>query len=142
MDSSQYATIFKIAIIAIVYIIIFVALMIIYKDIKNGGRKKVVRRALGLEIIEPGDNSNLKKGGVIPIGVLLTVGRKEDNRLVLADRYVSGHHARIYVKNNEYILEDLNSTNGVFLNYNRLQEKCHIKAGDEIKIGSSLFKVI
>lgn len=142
MDPIQYSTIFKVLIMLIVYIIIFVALMIIYKDIKNGGKKKVVRKALGLEVIEPGDNSNLKKGGVVPIGNMLTVGRKEDNSLILTDRFVSGHHARIYVKNNEYTLEDLNSTNGVFLNYNRIQEKVHLKAGDEIKIGSSLFKVI
>lgn len=142
MDISNYSTIFKVVIIAIVYIIIFTVLSIIYKDIKSGGRKKTSHKSFGLEVLEPGENSNLKKGGVIPVMGALSIGRKEDNRLILSNPYVSGHHARIYLKNGEYTLEDLGSTNGVIINNKKLENKCILKPGDEIKIGSSVFKVI
>ncbi|MBC8063085.1 MAG: FHA domain-containing protein [Clostridiaceae bacterium] len=134
--------IMKIAIIGVVYIIIFVALRIMYKDIKNGGKKKVKKEPFGLEIIKPGKNSNLKSGGVIPIQNNITIGRKEDNMVVLNDEYVSGHHARIYIKNTDYFLEDMNSTNGTRLNSNKLVGKSIIKKGDTISIGTSEFKVI
>lgn len=142
MDISNYSTIFKVVIIAIVYIIIITVLSIIYKDIKSGGKKKPTNKSLGLEVLEPGENINLKKGGVIPVMGALSIGRKEDNRLILNNPYVSGHHARIYLKNGEYTLEDLGSTNGVIVNNKKLENKCILKSGDEIKIGNSVFKVI
>lgn len=135
-------TVFRILIIAIVYIIIFYALRLIYKDIKNGDKKKITKKSLGLEITDPGENKSLKKGGIIPIQREVTFGRKEDNALVMVDPYVSGHHAKIFLKNTEYILEDMGSTNGTLLNGVKLLERTVIKSGDEIKIGSAVFKVI
>ena len=134
--------IMKFAIIAVVYIIIFVAFIIMYKDMKSGGKKKVRRNPFGLEIIKPGKNSNLKMGGVIPIQNSISIGRKEDNTLVLSDEYVSSHHVRIYIKNTDYFLEDMNSTNGTKLNSIKLVGKSIIKKGDTIQIGTSEFKVI
>jgi pSer/pThr/pTyr-binding forkhead associated (FHA) protein len=133
--------ILKIAIIGVVYIIIVFALRIMYKDIKNGGKKKVKKNPLGLEIINPGKNSNLKMGSVIPIQNGITIGRKEDNMVILNDEYVSSHHAKIY-KNIDYYLEDINSTNGTFLNSDKVTGKTILKKGDIIEIGTSEFKVI
>jgi pSer/pThr/pTyr-binding forkhead associated (FHA) protein len=134
--------IFTTVIIGIIYAIIFLSLRIMYKDVKNGDKKRRVKKTLGLEIISPGQNSNLKKGGVIPVNGQLTIGRKEDNLLILMDLYVSSHHAKIFIKNNEYIIEDLGSTNGIQLNQERLEGKELLSTGDEIKIGSAVFKVI
>lgn len=144
MDLSKLSLIFKIIIIAIVYIIIFLALRIMYKDIKNGGRRARAgnRKSFGLEIIEPGNNANLRRGGVIPIQSEITVGRKNDNLLVLDDPYASGHHARIYVKNNDCIIEDLRSTNGTLLNGLKVEGREYLNSGDEIKIGNTSFRVI
>jgi hypothetical protein len=133
---------FTIAFIAIIYIIIFFALKIMYKDIKNGDRKKVLKKSLGLEVIDPGDNNNLKKGGIVPIRGVLMMGRKEDNTLILTDPYISGHHVKIYTKNTDCYIEDLGSTNGTILNEKKLEGKQYLNLGDEIKIGSSVFKVI
>lgn len=135
---------FKVAIIAVVYIIIVFALIVMYKDIKNGGKKKKSKKrySFGLEVIEPGENTHLKSGGVIPINSGITIGRKEDNVLKLLDNYVSGHHAKIFIKNTDYILEDLGSTNGTFLNSNKVEGRTTLSKGDIIQIGSSIFKVI
>jgi len=133
----------KYAIIAIIYLIIIFALRIMYKDIKGGGKKKaVIRKTMGLEVIERGENFNLRMGAVIPLNDDLTVGRKADNLLILGDKYVSTQHARIFRKNTDYILQDMGSTNGTFMNNKRVKDKVAIKKGDEIKIGTSIFKVI
>lgn len=142
IDLSKLSLIFRVVIIAIVYLIILFAIRIMYKDIKNGGKRKVKRKPFGIEILEPGTSPNLKKGAVVPIGIELTIGRKEDNLLVLSDRYISSHHAKIFLKNGRYMLEDLKSTNGVILNSEKIEEKVYIKSGDRIQIGSCVFKVI
>lgn len=144
MDLSKLSLIFKIIIIGIIYIIIFLALRIMYKDIKNGGKKPINRnrKSFGLEIVSAGNNSNLRKGGVIPIRSEITIGRKNDNLLILDDPYASGYHARVYMKNNDCILEDLGSTNGTLLNDQSVKGRQYLTLGDEIRIGSTSFKVI
>ncbi|NMM62269.1 FHA domain-containing protein [Clostridium sp. P21] len=144
MDLNKLSLIFKIIIIAIVYIIIFLALRIMYKDIKGGGKKnkRRNRKSFGLEVINAGNNSNLRKGAVIPIHGEISVGRKSGNFIVLDDPYASGYHARIFLKNNDCILEDLNSTNGTLLNGNKLKGRKYLNSGDEITIGNTSFKVI
>lgn len=135
--------ILRVLIIVVIYIIIFWALKIMYKDIKGGNKKKRASKQLGLEVIKVGDNkSNLKIGSVIPIHSKLTIGRKEDNLLILHDQYVSGYHAMIFIKNNEYFIKDLNSTNGTLFNGKRLDKVLNLKLDDEIVIGEYVFKVI
>lgn len=144
MDLSKLSLIFKIIIIGIIYIIIFLALRIMYKDIKNGGKKSrnSNKKSFGLEVVSAGNNSNLRKGGVIPVRGEISIGRKNDNLLILDDPYASGHHARVYMKNNDCILEDLGSTNGTLLNGEKVNGREYLNAGDEIRIGSTAFKVI
>lgn len=92
--------------------------------------------------MDKGQNYELQDGGVIPINDYLTIGRSEDNMVILSDRYVSSHHLKIYMRNNEYILEDLGSTNGTFVNDVKIASKVTLKRGDRIKVGSSIFKVL
>jgi len=140
---AEISKIMKYAIIAIIYIIIIFALRIMYKDIKGGAKKRpVIKKTMGLEVMERGDNLNLRVGAVIPLNDQLTIGRKGDNLLILGDKYVSSQHARIYMKNTNYILQDLRSTNGTIMNNKRVKETVYIKKGDVIKIGTSTFKVI
>jgi pSer/pThr/pTyr-binding forkhead associated (FHA) protein len=116
-----------------------------YKDVKNGGKKSKIsnRRSFGLEVMMPGDNSNLRKGAVIPIRREITIGRKNDNMLKLEDPYASSHHARLYIKNGkDCVIEDLGSTNGTLLNGKKLNGRQYLSSGDEIKIGNTCFKVI
>ncbi|QAT41255.1 FHA domain-containing protein [Clostridium sp. JN-9] len=142
MDLSKLSLIFKIIIIGIVYIIILTALRIMYKDVKNGGRRKIRRKTLGLEILYCETPSNLKKGGVVPIQGDITIGRKQDNLIILDDPYVSSHHLKIFHRNGEIFVEDLGSTNGTLINNKRISGTALINSGDEIKVGSTTFKVI
>lgn len=146
MDLSKFSfisKIFTIAILAIIYVIIFFILKIMYKDIKEPGkRKKARRKKYGLEVVEIRGNDVLKVGSVIPMGDWITIGRRSDNTLVLSDEYVSGHHAKIFLKNNSCIIEDLNSTNGTFVNDEAIEGKTYLSSGDMVKIGNSLFKII
>ncbi|MBN1384899.1 MAG: FHA domain-containing protein [Elusimicrobia bacterium] len=62
---------------------------------------------------------------------ILTVGRKEDNDIVIDNPAVSGHHAKIYQQGNSYVVEDLGSTNGTFINEKKVL-KAALKNSDQI----------
>lgn len=137
--------IFKYIIIGIIYVIIIFALIIMYKDMKSGDKRPVnnaSRKSFGLEVINPGMSKMLKAGSVVPINRELTIGRREDNTIIIQEGYVSGYHARIFQKNTSYVLEDLGSTNGTILNGDIIETKVYIRRGDEIRIGNTVFKVI
>jgi putative peptide zinc metalloprotease protein len=68
-----------------------------------------------------------------------SIGRMQDNTIVLWDEEVSRHHATIYRgKDGNYCIEDLNSTNGTFLNGIRLNAPAPVTRGDEIRIGKTI----
>ncbi len=159
MDFSKFiAVVFGIIFIVLLYFIIIYALKIMAKDVKSGGsaptntksnsnannRRPVPskRRHHGIEIIEIGDNTALKAGSVIPIRDVTTIGRRSNNTIVLSDQYVSGNHAKIMVKNNALILEDLESTNGTFLNGQKISGRVKLFTKDQIAIGTAVFKVL
>lgn len=62
-----------------------------------------------------------------------TIGRKPDNDIVIDNPAVSGHHARIVKQGEEYLLEDLNSTNGTFLKERKVL-KSSLRSKDEISV--------
>lgn len=64
----------------------------------------------------------------------ITVGRKSDNDIVIDNMTVSGHHAKIVMVGNSYVVEDLKSTNGTFLNDQKIVSAA-LKHNDQIVIG-------
>ena len=145
MSSSKLINIiFGIAFMVLLYVIIFYALKIMYKDVKTGGKKRqgAAKKNYGIEVLKVGENSNLEEGTMLLLRGPISIGRKEENIVQLTDQYASGNHARLYIKNNEVYIEDLNSTNGVFVNEEKIEDKCKLRPNDKIKIGSAIFKVI
>ena len=68
-----------------------------------------------------------------------TVGRVAGNDLVLPDNFVSRQHARIQSQGGEFILFDLGSSNGTYVNGRRLTEPHTLQPGDEIHFGHAAF---
>ena len=134
---------FGIVFIILLYVIIYYALKIMYKDVKGGKKKKAPgKKAHGLEVLKTISNGTLGIGSVIPVTSTISIGRREDNSIVLNDQFVSSYHAKIYVKNNDFYLEDLASTNGTFINDSKVEGRVRLKVNDQIRMGSTVFKVI
>ncbi|MEZ4468450.1 MAG: sigma 54-interacting transcriptional regulator [bacterium] len=67
---------------------------------------------------------------------VVTLGAMEDNDLVLDDDTVSRYHCRIYQEGNSYVLKDLDSTNGTFINGVRIKE-AYLKPGVTLMLGNT-----
>ena len=63
------------------------------------------------------------------------IGRREDNDVVLSTGNVSKVHARVVAAGDRLVLEDLQSTNGTYLNGVRLSSRRELSAADEVGIG-------
>lgn len=63
---------------------------------------------------------------------------RESEQIPLSDRTVSRHHAEIRPDNGSWILSDLKSANGTYVNGVRIKEPVRLKHGDQIKVGSTL----
>ena len=72
---------------------------------------------------------------------LITIGRKPDNDIEIDNLAVSGHHARIFKAGDWFLIEDLDSLNGTFVNGKMIQES-PLKNGDEILIGKHVLKFV
>lgn len=63
-----------------------------------------------------------------------TVGRVEDNAFQIADPSVSSHHCEILLKGTDVVIRDLNSTNGSFINGEKITESV-LKPGQTLRLG-------
>ena len=63
-----------------------------------------------------------------------TIGRVEDNTFQIAEPSVSSHHCEVLLRGSEVLIRDLNSTNGTFINGEKVTERV-IKPGQILRLG-------
>ncbi len=81
-------------------------------------------------------------GTAIPLGEeQITIGRASDATLVLNDDYASTRHARFYPQNGEWILEDLGSTNGTYLDRQKVTQPTPVPLGVPVRIGKTVLEL-
>ena len=151
MDTEPIAVALKFGFLAVLYLFLFWVARSALRELRRttapapegtgfhpigpGGRAAatdaslVVTRGGGLE---PGERYDLFGG--------LSIGRSADADVRIEDRYASGVHARLYSRGANYYVEDMNSTNGTFLNGGRLDGEAKLNDLDEVRIGDTEFR--
>jgi pSer/pThr/pTyr-binding forkhead associated (FHA) protein len=71
----------------------------------------------------------------------LTIGRSSESGLVIRDDYTSTHHARLMLWNDEWVIQDLDSTNGTFLDGVRVTLPTPVPIGKPVTIGTTSFEL-
>jgi pSer/pThr/pTyr-binding forkhead associated (FHA) protein len=64
-----------------------------------------------------------------------SIGRAEDSTLVITDDYASARHARLVPRDGQWVLEDLGSTNGTYLDRSKVSGPTPVPLGVPIRIG-------
>ena len=83
-----------------------------------------------------------KAGLEIPLGTEpLTIGRASDSGLQIRDDYTSTHHARLLLWGDDWVIQDLDSTNGTFVDGERIDSPTQITAGTPVKVGATTFEL-
>lgn len=82
------------------------------------------------------------RGTTVPLtdgGVL--IGRNPECSLVLTDDFASGRHLRIYPGTDAWYADDLDSTNGTFVNQRRIDTGARLEPGAQIRIGQTVLEL-
>jgi hypothetical protein len=83
-----------------------------------------------------------KAGLEIPLGSEpLTIGRASDSGLQIRDDYTSTHHARLLLWGDDWVIQDLDSTNGTFVDGQRIDSPTQVPAGTPVKVGATTFEL-
>lgn len=86
--------------------------------------------------------SGTLRGTTVPLGSgPVTIGRASDSSLVLDDDFASSHHARLVPTENGWLVEDLGSTNGTFLDRNKVTRATPVALGAPVRIGKTVLEL-
>lgn len=151
--SEGVLTLLKFVLLALLYLFLARALRTVIVDVYGPRRRRVAvprppvvqrqerpsprRRPRELVIHPPEGRPVVVRLGEQP----LVFGRSPDADVVLTDRYVSEQHAAILPDGDGWVVRDLGSTNGTFLNGARVSDPTPLAAGDHIRMGKTRVEV-
>ncbi len=95
--------------------------------------------AAGLLVIESVDET-LAVAETVPLSAAVTIGRSDENSLQVFDRFISSRHVLICLRDGRRILVDRGSTNGTFVNGQRVEEEVELSDGDRIAMGNTVLE--
>ena len=64
-----------------------------------------------------------------------TIGRVDDNTFPIAESSVSSHHCEVFMRGSDVVVNDLNSTNGTFINGDKITGEAVLKPGQILRLG-------
>ncbi|CAB4882314.1 MAG: FHA domain-containing protein [Actinobacteria bacterium] len=81
-------------------------------------------------------------GTVIPLSTAqVTIGRAADSTLVIEDDYASSRHARVYAAEGSWLVEDLGSTNGTWIDRSRITSPTVLTVGAPLRVGRTTLQL-
>jgi hypothetical protein len=151
MDNEPFSVALQFAFLAVLYLFLLWVGRSAYRELRR--TTAPAPEATGIHPIGPGGRAAATdawlvatKGGGLEAGERfdlfggISIGRSPDADVRIEDRYASGIHARIYSRGPSYYVEDMNSTNGTFLNGARLDGEAELSDLDELRLGDTEFR--
>ena len=136
----------KWVLVGLIYLALFLVLIAVRREmsLRVGTKETPAASALGrLKVVQPGSDVRLHAGSLLNLAGDTALGAAPDNDLVLGDRFVSGHHARLRWDGSNWWLEDLGSTNGSMVNHNLCLTNIPqpVPSGGLIQVGDMSFEL-
>jgi pSer/pThr/pTyr-binding forkhead associated (FHA) protein len=152
-------TIIRVAFLAVLWLFVIAAIGVVRTDLLGGpstARRGRARQAQAPRQGRPARPQRAGRGSprvlVVTGGALkgtsldlsqqqITLGRANDATLVLNDDYASSRHARIFPQDGQWIVEDLGSTNGTYLDRQKVTRPMPVPLGVPIRIGKTVLEL-
>ena len=152
-------TIIRVAFLAVLWLFVIAAIGVVRTDLLGGpstARRGRARQAQAPRQGRPARPARAGRGSprvlVVTGGALkgtsldlsqqqITLGRANDATLVLNDDYASSRHARIFPQDGQWIVEDLGSTNGTYLDRQKVTRPMPVPVGVPIRIGKTVLEL-
>jgi pSer/pThr/pTyr-binding forkhead associated (FHA) protein len=155
-------TLIRVAFLAVLWLFVIAAIGVVRTDLFGSAAAKVRRGRNGVAAQPPRQpqrppkptrgTRNIPRFLVVTEGALtgvsidltdqqITLGRANDATLVLNDDYASSRHARIFPQDGQWIVEDLGSTNGTYLDRQKVTRPMPVPVGVPVRIGKTVLEL-
>ena len=144
----------RLGFLALLWLFVFAAVRTIRLDVYGPRVPKASRPAPAPAAPKkaPSPKGKLPKHLVITAGSLagttielenapVTIGRAPESTLVLTDDYASSHHARLVPRDGQWLVEDLGSTNGTYLDKAKVTAPTPVPPGSKVRIGKTVLEL-
>lgn len=154
MVSEQLLNLLKLCLLALLYLFFLRVLRAVWVEVKGpalalsprgaaraerarGRRRRREPSAPHLTVLEPAE----QRGRTFPLTEEVTVGRAAGCQVTLDDTYASQLHARLFFRDGQLLVEDLGSTNGTWLNRQKVTGPLVMQTGDQLQVGSTVMEL-
>jgi hypothetical protein len=145
----------RLGVLALLWLFVFAALRVIRIDVFGPRVPKASRKQASPPPQRPHpkpQKGRLPRHLVVTAGSLagqsidladapVTIGRAPESTLVLTDDYASSHHARLVQKDGQWLIEDLGSTNGTYLDKAKVTRPTPVPPGAKVRIGKTVLEL-
>ncbi|MBW4829138.1 MAG: FHA domain-containing protein [Clostridiaceae bacterium] len=132
------SVVFKYVFILIIYLFMLSIIRLIYLDIK-GISLNTLSKNNYLKLINQKETLPFKVKEAYSLDKDTTIGRGNQNNIIIKDPYISKKHLKIVKDEGDYYLEDLESANGTFVNGDKIMDVVKLRNGDRIRLGQVEF---
>ena len=130
--------ILRIAVVGLLYLFLWQVLRSVVGELRalgqSGGGQQASR--YGQLVVLRSGHSGVAVGKVFPLGPSNIIGRSmESCEIALNDSFLSQQHVRLELRDDTWVMEDLHSTNGTFVNGIEVRDSTVLEDGDVIRLG-------
>lgn len=134
-----FMLVLRVAVVLLLYFFLWQALRVMMRDLAAAGQPGSVATAAspyGQLIVLRSGQSGVAAGKVFPLSPSTIIGRSMEHcEIALNDTFLSQQHARLELRGSQWVLEDLRSTNGTFVNDIEVRDATIVEEGDIIRVG-------
>ena len=123
----------RIGFVVLIYIFFLLVARALWQDLRAGVAG--AGRPLGRLLVVASPEGRPAAGTSIPLDAINSIGRDVNNSIVIDDSFVSAEHAVLTFRGRAWYVEDRDSTNGTWLNGQRVVGLVPLGYGDELQIG-------
>lgn len=123
----------RLGFLALLYLFLFAVVRILVRDLRAAARESTTE--LGRLVVLASPAHEPEVGQVFRLDAVTTLGRDVNNTVVIEDPFASTNHAVLTFRGRSWYVEDLDSTNGTFVNGARVDGVAPVSFGDELQVG-------
>ena len=122
----------------VIYGFLFAVVRVLLRDLRAASKGPA---ELGRLVVLASPRGEPQPGGSYPLDAVTTLGRDVNNGIVLDDPFASAEHAVLTYRGRSWYVEDLESTNGTFVNGVPVEGVGPLGFGDELQVGEIRFRL-
>lgn len=132
----------RVAVVFLLYFFLWQVVRVVSRDLRAGPASPAQQNPYGQLVVTSSGQTGIPVGKVFPLSPVMLIGRSTETEVALNDTFLSSEHARLERRDGVWSLEDLNSTNGTYLNGFEVRASTEVNDGDVIRVGRVELKLV